>query len=88
MNDYLEGMPRPRGRPTLSDQDDTIRKSVSLPASLWDAVNEARRQWSGKVPTESEVFRVLVREALEARGVSPQEVTSRRQKKGKDQGDD
>src|SRR6478752_4232837 len=83
MNGYLAGMPRPRGRPALSD--DTIRKSVSLPASLWDAINEARRQWPGNVPTEAGALRVLLQEALEARGFVPKPVARQRQKKGKDQ---
>jgi Arc/MetJ-type ribon-helix-helix transcriptional regulator len=59
--------------------DETIRKSVSLPASLWDAVDEARRQWPGRVPSESEAVRVLLQEALIARGVVPKQPTRRRQ---------
>lgn len=82
-NDYVDGMPRPRGRPALSD--DMIRKSVSLPASLWDALNEARKQWPGKVPTEAGALRILLEEALQARGVLPNPAVRQRRKKGKDQ---
>lgn len=45
----------------------TTRKSISLPDSLWAAVNDARRGVYGRIPSESEMVRILIREALDAR---------------------
>jgi hypothetical protein len=43
-----------------------VRKSVTLPISLWDAINEARKGFPGQVPSEAEAVRLLLREALDA----------------------
>lgn len=40
---------------------------MSLPNSLWDALNDARKTFAGRVPSEAEAIRILLREALDAR---------------------
>ena len=53
------------GRPPSPEP--VARKSVTLPISLWDAINEARKGFPSQVPTEAEAIRILLREALAAR---------------------
>jgi Arc/MetJ-type ribon-helix-helix transcriptional regulator len=47
--------------------DPLVRKNVGLPSSLWDAIDAARRTFKGRLPSETETVRILLREALEAR---------------------
>lgn len=53
------------GRPPHTEP--TTRKSMTLPDSIWDAINDVRKSTPGRVPAEAEVIRVLLREALDAR---------------------
>jgi Arc/MetJ-type ribon-helix-helix transcriptional regulator len=53
------------GKPPPSEP--VTRKSVTLPNSLWAAISEARKDFGGHIPSEAEVIRILLREALDAR---------------------
>lgn len=45
------------------------RKTVVLPDTIWDAINDIRKSSPGFVPSEAEVVRTLLREAIEARAM-------------------
>jgi len=53
------------GRPPSAEK--TTRKNVTFPDTLWDALDDARRTFPGRVPTQAEAIRVLLAEAIEAR---------------------
>ena len=52
-------------RPPLTEP--TTRKSMTLPDSIWAAIDDMRRSWPGAVPSEVDVVRTLLREAIDAR---------------------
>jgi hypothetical protein len=52
------------GRPPIPN---ATRKSLTLTDDLWAEVNEERKRGTGAVPTEMELIRALLREALDAR---------------------
>lgn len=56
---------RPMGRKPLPEP--STRKSIALPDRLWNGINEVRKDMPGRVPSEAEVLRLLVSEALAAR---------------------
>jgi Arc/MetJ-type ribon-helix-helix transcriptional regulator len=43
------------------------RKSVSLPDSIWAEINEFRKTFDGRIPSQTEAVRILLQEALDAR---------------------
>jgi hypothetical protein len=45
------------------------RKVITLPNSLWAAITLARKSADGPIPSEAEMVRVLLREALAARDI-------------------
>jgi hypothetical protein len=45
----------------------TTRKNITLPDAMWVQINDARREAAGQIPSESEMIRILLREALAAR---------------------
>lgn len=52
------------------------RKSVTLPDTMWAAVDNVRRGLP-RIPSEADVVRLLLREALEARREWPLRVPAR-----------
>jgi hypothetical protein len=52
------------GRPLIPN---TTRKSLTLADDLWAELNEERKRSTGAVPTEMELIRNLIREALDTR---------------------
>lgn len=52
------------GRPPIPN---ATRKSLTLVDDLWAELNEERKRSVGAVPTEMELIRILLREALDAR---------------------
>ena len=44
----------------------TARKSITLPVSVWAAVDDVRRQMPGRVPSETVVVCTLIRAGLVA----------------------
>jgi hypothetical protein len=56
----------------MSEKRQPLRKSITLPHPLWDAIDVARRGSLGRVPSEAEMVRVLLREALAARSIQVQ----------------
>jgi Arc/MetJ-type ribon-helix-helix transcriptional regulator len=52
------------GRPPLPEP--ASRKSVKLPDSLWADIDRVRKTFD-RIPSEAEVIRILLREAIDAR---------------------
>jgi hypothetical protein len=46
------------------------RKSMALPDTIWAAIDDIRRSWPGAVPSEVDVVRTLLREAIGARAAN------------------
>lgn len=51
----------------MINEGEMVRKTVSLPASVWSAIEEVR--WAGRVKSESEVIRQLVSDGFAMRAL-------------------
>jgi hypothetical protein len=56
------------GRPPIPEE--TARKSLTLAIALWAELNEERKRSEGAVPSETDLIRALLREALDARSAA------------------
>jgi hypothetical protein len=64
------------GRPPLPEN--IVRKNIALDADVWDEVSEERARLAPKIPSEADMIRVLVREALDARSAARKPVKTPR----------
>jgi hypothetical protein len=53
------------GRPPLPQN--IVRKNIALDADFWVEINEERKRVAGAVPSEADLVRTLLREAMDAR---------------------